>query len=306
MQLLGNSPGGNLSIQFTEYEGAEYNSGFDDTDGTEILYRLFSYFQFSGLSPSSNDLELRISADKLIVDNVDDLRIVGTGYAAPGAHLPGSDPVELWARRDLTFSDLPGINFTIGSYRTLSVLPVTWLEISSKFTDQGTKVSWKVAQEKDNLLFEIHRSLDPLKIEWEKIGLVNSVESSETRNQYEFLDTSADRFKEYFYRIRQVDWDGSYSWSEVTKASKPTDSFAKGLVIYPNPYESGKLNLFIPNFEEGSSAELTIQDAKGKLIYRSGFKESNLSQAVQNLAPGLYFVQVVYNLRVFNGRLIRK
>ncbi|OOG76913.1 hypothetical protein B0E43_06750 [Algoriphagus sp. A40] len=305
VQLLGNSNGGNLSIQFTEYKGAEYNSGFDDADGTDILYRLFSYFQFSGLSPSANDLEMRISADKLIVDNVDDLRIVGTGYAAPGSHLPGSDPVELWARRSLTFADLEDINFTVGSYRTLSILPVTWLEMSSKFTDKGTLVSWKVAQEKDNHLFEIYRSLTPM-TEWEKVGLVNSDERSETINEYEFLDTSADRFKEYYYRIRQVDWDGRYSWSEVTKASKSTDSFAKGLVIYPNPYVSGDLNLFIPNFEEGSKAMLTVFDGQGKLIYSFIYDEYSFTQVVQNLAPGLYIIHVVYDHRLFSGKLIRK
>lgn len=306
VQLLGTSPGGNLSIAFTEYKGAEYNSGFDDSDGTEILYRLFSYFEFSNLTPSTNPLELKISADQLIVDNVDDLRIVGTGYPAPGSHLPGLDPVELWARRELTFSDLPGTNFTIGSYRTLSVLPVTWLEVSSKFKDQGIVVSWKVAREKDNQLFEIYRSLDPLTDEWKKIATINSLGNSDSIQIYEFVDTSFDRFKEYFYIIRQLDWDGRSSWSGVTKASIPKDLSPEALIIYPNPYSSGMLNLVIPNFEKDSKAELTIQDGQGRLIYQSDYEESNLTRVAQDLAPGIYFIYLVNNHRLFTGKLIRK
>ncbi|WP_268036849.1 hypothetical protein [Algoriphagus sp. PAP.12] len=54
VQLLGTTAEGNLSINFTQYLGAEYNTSFNDNDGTPILYRLFSYFQFSGLNPSTN------------------------------------------------------------------------------------------------------------------------------------------------------------------------------------------------------------------------------------------------------------
>lgn len=49
---------------------------------------------------------MRISAHQLIVEDVDDLRIVGTGYAAPGSHLLYLDPVELWARRQISINDL--------------------------------------------------------------------------------------------------------------------------------------------------------------------------------------------------------
>ena len=305
VQLLGNSAGGNLSIQFTEYEGAEYNSGFNDSDGTKILYRLFSYFQFSNISPSANPLELRISADKLIVDDEDDLRIVGTGYASPGTHLPGLSPVDLWARRSLTFADLPGKNFTVGSYRTLTILPVSWLEVNSTSTSKGNLISWKVAWERNNMVFEIYRSQNPL-ANWEKVGLVNSSGITDAIQDYEFLDTLHDRFKDHYYRIRQVDWSGRYSWSEVTKVPKTKDFGVEELVIYPNPYESGKLHLYIPDYRDGSYSQLSIQDAQGKLVNRSAYDESNLTRVVENLPPGLYFIHVTLDNRVFTGKLIRK
>jgi len=307
VQLLGSSVGGNLNINFTEYEGAEYNSDFDDLDGTPILYRLFSYFNFSGLSPSSNLLQLRISADDLIVDNVDDLRIVGTGYAAPGTHLPGLDPAELWARRELTFDELAGVNFTVGSFRTLSILPVTWLEVNSESRQDGNQITWKVAMEKNNLLFEVFRSSDPLRDEWEKVGIINSLGDTDAAREYQFLDYSAYKFREYFYRIRQVDLSGRWTWSTVTKVAFPKESLPTDqIVIYPNPYVTGDLQFYISNFGNESKAELSILDSQGKLIHRSDYRESSIKQIVQKLAPGIYFIYLETEKQMFISKLIRK
>lgn len=307
VQLLGISVGGNLTLTFTEYEGAEYNSGFNDLDSTPILYRLFSHFNFSGLSPNTNLLELRISADDLIVDDVDDLRIVGTGYAAPGTHLPGLDPTELWARRELTFDELAGVNFTIGSFRTLSILPVTWLEVNSESRSDGNLVTWKVAMEKNNLLFEVFRSSDPLKEEWRKVGVLNSFGNSDSPQEYQFLDSTVQRFKAHFYRIRQVDFSGRWSWSNVTKVSIPKEFLPSDrIIIYPNPYYSGELNLIFPDFLDSSKAEWSLQDSRGKTIHHSKFPKSNLSDFVHNLAPGLYLIRVISEGKELKGRLIKR
>lgn len=307
VQLLGTSVGGNLSINFTEYKGAEYNSGFFDYDGTEILYRLFSYFQFSDLTPSGNPVELRISAANLIVDDVDDLRIVGTGYAAPGTHSPGEDPVELWAIRELTFYDLQGVNFTVGSFRTLSILPVSWLEVSCKSSSEGNRIAWKVAKEENNMLFEVYRSSNPMKEEWRKVGVTNSLGDTNQQREYQYLDATAEKFKEYFYRIRQIDFSGRWSWSRVAKAAYKRENLVENqLLIFPNPYVSGDLQVILPDFIDPSKAELTLQDSQGKTMIRSRFLETNLFDIVSNLSPGLYLVRVISEQHEVAGRLIKR
>lgn len=306
VQLLGNSAGGNLTISFTEYEGAEYNAGFFDIGGIEILYRLFSYFSFSGLTPSSNPLELRISADQLIVDDEDDLRIVGTGYAAPGSHLPGLDPVELWARRELTFGDLANTNFTVGSFRTLSVLPMVWLNINSQLTSEGVLVNWEILQENDCLFYEVYRNSDPSKLDWEKIGVVSPTgDTAELRN-YQFLDTEATTADINYYRIRQVNRSTINHWSEVCKVLVSDVPIQRDLIIYPNPYSSGALNMALPLDFEWEKSELTIQNSQGKIVYENRCAGTDLAHLVQNLAPGLYHVRLISKDRVLGGKVIKK
>ncbi|MDI1321430.1 MAG: T9SS type A sorting domain-containing protein [Algoriphagus sp.] len=290
VQLLGNTAGGSLTINFTEYDGAEYNSGFVDTDGTPILYRLFSYFQFSGLAPSSNPIELRISAAQLIVDEVDDLRIVGTGYAAPGSHLPGLDPVELWARRGLTISELSGVNFTVGSYRTLSVLPVEWLDVMAKYTLDFPQLNWSVAQEKDNEKFEVYRSENPAET-WEKVGEVKSKGDSETKVSYAFSDESLTPMMDWYYQVKQIDLTGKWSWSKVVLLKSISGRVDEKTLIFPNPYFSGSIGLILSGNLAANEVIVSISSSTGVIISTQLLEKTSFLNQLESLKSGLYLIR---------------
>lgn len=290
VQLLGNTAAGNLAINFLEYDGAEYNSGFNDSDGTPILYRLYSYFQFSGLTHSSTPIELRISADQLIVDDVNDLRIVGTGYAAPGSHLPGLDPVELWARRSLTISELIGVNFTVGSYRTLSILPVEWLDVLARYSLNSPLLTWSMASEKNNEKFEVYRSENPLG-DWRKVAELMSKGNSDVKTSYSFRDGNLPAMKDWYYMIKQIDVSGKWSWSKVVLLKSVSDRSSENILIFPNPYFSGSINIDIPkNFEE-NGVILTISGLNGVLISTQLFEKNSFLDQLERLKPGIYLIR---------------
>jgi hypothetical protein len=126
LQILGPTPlGSNLTIQFEEKPGANHDANFQDVDGTEILYQLYNHFQLS-VSPrlGLEELELRISADGLLLDQAGDLRVVSRGKAAPGLSIPSEIDVFPWAKRRLKWSELFDAELTIGSYREATVLPL--------------------------------------------------------------------------------------------------------------------------------------------------------------------------------------
>ena len=127
LQLLGPIPGGgNLILEFIEQPGANHDANFQDVDGTEIVYQLYSHFKVSANPKiSQEELELRISADSLLLDQVGDLRVVSRGKAAPGLPIPGVLAGYPWAKRKLKWSELVDAEFTVGSYREASVLPLS-------------------------------------------------------------------------------------------------------------------------------------------------------------------------------------
>lgn len=286
VQLLGSTAGGNLTINFTQYPGAEYNSSFNDNDGTPILYRLFSYFQFSGLNSSTNLLEMRISAHQLIVDDVDDLRIVGTGYAAPGSHLPGLDPTELWARRQISIDDLSGVNFTIGSYRTLSILPIELLTFDAFWQNKNAIISWSFVDSKD-LQIELYRSIEDTN-NWMNIDQITSESSSQ--NKFQILDPSASVFKSNYYKLKIMDQDNSVHWSKIIRLG-PLNSPESNIKIYPNPYSSGELSIVIPLEYDANTAIIQIIKINGEVIYESNLNQSQMIEKLKSLPAGSYLIR---------------
>jgi hypothetical protein len=290
VKLLGNTGGENLQIRFTEYLGAEYNSNFNDNDGTPILYRLYSYFSFFGMTANSNPLELRISADNLIVDQVDDLRIVATGYAAPGTHLPGLDPVLLWARRSLTFSQLEGINYTIGSFRTLSILPVTWLSFDGQRKSKEIQLTWKVAADIAESTYEVFRSENGF-TDWKNIGSLTNQKNSEIPVYHQFSDLDSYPFQNYYYRIKQTDLLPGSSWSQVILI-KALLTATRSIQISPNPYSGGSIRINIPAELDFLQSELTILDFAGKLYFQGSFNQLTLEQRLLRLPTGIYLIRI--------------
>lgn len=286
VQLLGTTAGGNLTINFTQYTGAEYNSGFNDNDGTPILYRLFSYFQFSGLNASPNLLEMRISAHQLIVDDVDDLRIVGTGYAAPGSHLPGLDPTELWARRQISINELSSVNFTIGSYRTLSILPVELLTFDASWQNQKAIISWSFADSKE-LQFELYRSIEDTN-NWMNVDQIISELSSQ--NKFQIIDPTASVFKSNYYQLKIIDQDNSVHWSKIIRLG-PLNSPESNIKIYPNPYYSGELSIVIPLEYDTNRALIQIIKINGEVIYELKLSQSQMIEKLKSLPAGTYFIR---------------
>ena len=126
LQVLGSTPpAGELRIEFVEEVGANHDANFLDVDGTTIIYQLNSHFKIS-VDPVLGEgaLELRMAADSLLIDKVEDLRLVKRGQAGPGIPLPGVIENFPWARRRVKWADLSGHEWTIGSFREATVLPI--------------------------------------------------------------------------------------------------------------------------------------------------------------------------------------
>lgn len=305
VQLLGANTGGNLKINFIEYKGVDFNPSFNDSDATPILYRLFSYFQFSGLNPSSLPLELRISADKLIVDDVDDLRIVGTGYAAPGSHLAGLDPVELWARRELSADELSGVNFTVGSYRTLSILPLIWISTKAISKQRYNRIYWEIANENSIQQFEIYRYSYSLN-DSTFIGRITAENNTSNQSKFEFKDQDLLPSGEIYYQLKGIDTKGKESWSKVFRLEGKRELETQ-IKLFPNPYDgSTPITLVIPHAIRSSDMHISIASFLGEHISTFPYQEEAFANEVNQLSPGIYMIYLQAEGQAYQVKLLKK
>lgn len=291
IQLLGPSPGGKLSIRFVEIPGANWEPNFNDNDGTPIMYQLNSYFEFYTTLSAPSTLEMRISAQNLIVDDVDDLRIVSNGQAAPGSHIAGLDPDLLWARRNISFAEIDGQTFTVGSFRLLSILPVTWISEKATWENDRIRIEWSTSHENQNKKFIIYRSFGQVN-NLEAIAEIPSKGESERLQVYSFIYSESIPTPQVYFQLEQVDLDGKKTLSRIFRLEGwelPRDHSIK---LWPNPYREGPVYLRLGSDWNAEQINFEIRGINGQQFYSGSYDASQLEKITSRLPEGFYLVTI--------------
>jgi len=114
-------------------------------------------------------------------------------------------------------------------------IPVELVSFSGTAMQEGITLSWSTASELNNLGFEVERSLD--ENGFIKIGFVNGAGTSTETHYYSFTDRSYFENKSRIqYRLKQVDFDGSFEYSNVIEVEVFTPFVFKLEQNYPNPF----------------------------------------------------------------------
>ncbi len=300
MRLTGDSPGGDFEVRYIEIPGSNWEPDFDDSDGTPILYQLNSYFEISGLNSSTDLIEMELAAENLIVDAVDDLRIVSNGLPAPGLHLPGVDADTLWARRQLTFDELNHQTFTIGSYRYLSILPVSFLSQKAEWKSGKVTLSWSIAENDEKGVFEIEKAIEEIK-NFKKIAEIQNQEQQSTQHfEYTWKNPS----QRTYFRIKFINQKGQEKYSRVFRLEGLTENRDKPK-LYPNPLGLEKLYLILPKSFVSEQTNIHIFDARGISIYQDSYNNFSQNFDAQKLRRGLYILRIQHEHELFLLKLIK-
>ncbi len=156
---------------------------------------------------------------------------------------------------------------------------------------------WITETETNNTGFEIERNFEGG--EWSKIGFVPGCGTTTERHAYQFKD-QPDKNGNYFYRLKQIDYDGTFEYSdEITIEYAPLFSFSLDQ-NFPNPFNpSTTIRYSIP---EKQLVTLRIYNLLGELIsqlvneekevgiYEIEFYGANLPSGIYyyNLNAGIY------------------
>ncbi len=123
-------------------------------------------------------------------------------------------------------------------------LPVELTSFTASVSGGKVTLDWQTATEANNYGFEIERKA-PLNLpqgetsrmgEWETIGFVQGNGNSNSTKEYSFIDNSPLNGT-IQYRLKQIDADGSYSYSDVVEVSLNQQPAKFELQQnYPNPF----------------------------------------------------------------------
>ncbi|WP_290794559.1 T9SS type A sorting domain-containing protein [Flavihumibacter sp. UBA7668] len=173
-------------------------------------------------------------------------------------------------------------------------LPVTWLSFTGRYVNGSVELNWSTSLEVNNEEYTIERSADGHG--FSTIGAVDGVGNTTNISRYNFKDTNPLTGSAY-YRIKQTDRDGKFSYSEIIRISNG-DVALKGLRIFPNPI-SGNLPLTIENGNwTNKKVTVTIYNAIGGIVRQEQITFGSDSRAkinVEALQKGSYFITTSIN-----------
>ena len=113
-------------------------------------------------------------------------------------------------------------------------LPVELISFSGSIYGNKIELVWKTATEVRNLGFDVERN-DEFKTGWTKIGFVRGHGTSSSPYSYSFTDIP-DKANKYYYRLKQTDINGQFSFSSQIEVSQATPSNFSLEQNYPNPF----------------------------------------------------------------------
>lgn len=178
------------------------------------------------------------------------------------------------------------------------VLPVTLVNFSGFLNNNSqTQLKWTTATEMNNNYFDVERSVDG-KIFTKITTVVSSATNgnSTISLNYAYADDVSGFKSTIYYRLKQVDKDGKYTYSNVLRVNIAT-TVSDNLQVYPNPVISNNVNLKVQLFTD-QNVQVRITDMLGSIVYKSAaiklFAGSNLLNLTQsiNLNKGTYVVQL--------------
>lgn len=173
------------------------------------------------------------------------------------------------------------------------LLPVSNVILTADWKNKDAELQWFTPIEEGISHYVIERSSDG--INYQSIGQVQALYNHGQQAVYPHLDTEVASLNgnKFFYRIKQVDLQGNFVYSNVVELSRqdPIQSFT----IYPNPVQSNQ-SLFVKyTSEPNTSITLTLYETTGKLVmvHQEVLNEKGEFEIpIRKLASGMYYVNI--------------
>jgi hypothetical protein len=165
-----------------------------------------------------------------------------------------------------------------------AVLPIELLSFDARQQGQAALLTWRTASEKDNDYMAVERSADGRA--WAEIGRVAGAGTTAIPQDYRFTDEKPLLGLNY-YRLRQVDFDGSYEYHRTVALDFRLEG-RPGWQVYPSLARSWlRVRLDAPGPQE---AQVLIVNMQGQALWQgqlpAGTEELEIDLA--RLPAGLY------------------
>ncbi|OGU82228.1 MAG: hypothetical protein A2W11_10630, partial [Ignavibacteria bacterium RBG_16_35_7] len=175
---------------------------------------------------------------------------------------------------------------------SVMIVPVELTSFTASANGKEVTLNWSTATELNNLGFEIQRSTEGK--EFFTVGFVSGYGTTTELQNYSYADKNLNNGK-YYYRLKQVDYDGSYEYSDVVEVEWRAFNSYLLEQNYPNPFNPTTTIGF--GIQNKSNVKITVLNSIGEevAVVLNEEREAGYHQVefnAENLPSGVYFYQI--------------
>jgi fibronectin-binding autotransporter adhesin len=213
---------------------------------------------------------------------------------------PNENPSRVTVNGITGFSD-----WAIFSGENDTPLPVSLLYLRGVALEKANKIEWATVSETNNDYFVIERSENFTS--FTEIGRVKGAGNSNAIIKYEFEDHALSSHSSLFYRLKQVDFDGSFEYSDIIKIDNEWINQAR-FSIYPNPSQTDHVKLVLHGFNN-DAVNVKIYNMTGTLYFQQEIEalEPTMVHPInfnKKPTPGVYMVVLFHQGKFYKQKLI--
>ncbi|MEO0469197.1 MAG: M36 family metallopeptidase [Bacteroidota bacterium] len=182
--------------------------------------------------------------------------------------------------------------------------PVEYLDLQATAQDRGIELHWVTSTEENNRGFTIERGLSSDLRLFSPIGWLDGAGTTNSPQEYTFLDTEVSAGRTYAYRLRQEDISGAISYSPIVHARMGLRGQAD-LSLFPNPAQNTVNVQAIGDFPRGG--RIFLLNALGQEVQQSLLRSNQQRQEINwdltDLPTGWYVVYLQAGEQIAHQRL---
>jgi hypothetical protein len=235
--VLYNSASPTPNDEAVDKSGVTIDGPDPDTTGSTYLNDTPLANQLSALSPTSGFSTQRF-------DYTEGAQVMSGGNGVTGSDETSEDMNNTWV------VDVP---------TPFLAIPVELTSFTANVVDHTVVLNWSTATETNNFGFEVEKKSGS---NYRTIGFVNGAGTTTQPQEYTFVDEYAEVGVNY-YRLKQVDLDGTYSYSDQVEVDFAPAVFSLEQ-NYPNPFNPSTKIVF--NLAADSKVTLKVFDVLGQEI----------------------------------------
>lgn len=176
-------------------------------------------------------------------------------------------------------------------FENAALLPIKLLYFGGNYSNHAVQLNWKYESQTNFSHFVVERSLNGTAFNTlHHVYLTNS-------QFYQYKDLSVQASSIYFYRLKMVDNDGKFSYSNIIKLQSGASN---SISILSNPVND---NLNITGLKRGAS--IALYDNSGKMVMQKNMQDQSFSLNLSFLSSGVYYLKYSNNGTVESFKILK-